>query len=293
MILVDLSGVGYHTLIDLYKDGGRPELPEVERILIKYIKNLEEYHGPTFGKVIICIDSKPYWRSDIHKGYKQQRKAQQVKTDYNYDQCSQDIGEVASGLHEVVPYDILSVANMEADDLIAVLSLKDEEKILIISSDKDLTQLQQYKQHVYQFSPYRDGLIFHHVVEYNLLEHIAKGDRGDGIPNIFSPLDFFMNPTGARQKSVSEAILAELTEYYPDNLENCPLLENGILERFKENETLVDLREIPKNLVDLVLKHYEAESKREKEDNTDALFSPFEDESEYTETIEQAKKVKL
>ena len=80
---------------------------------------------------------------------------------------------------------------VEADDIIAILTqhayiLAPDEKILIVSGDKDFQQLQRY-ENVTQYSPNVNKFIEPDGgAESFLKEHILKGDKADGIPNVLS-----------------------------------------------------------------------------------------------------------
>ena len=82
----------------------------------------------------------------------------------------------------------LHVEKCEADDIIATLvAMREEDKYLIISGDKDFIQLQHYGD-VYQYSPMLKSFMGENVdPETFLREQIIKGDRSDGVPNILSP----------------------------------------------------------------------------------------------------------
>ena len=67
------------------------------------------------------------------------------------------------------------------------------EDILIISSDKDFQQLQSFGN-IKQYSPaHREYLVCENP-EWYLSNHIIRGDSSDGIPNILSDDDTFINP---------------------------------------------------------------------------------------------------
>ena len=93
-----------------------------------------------------------------------------------------------------------------------------------------------------------------------LREHILKGDRSDGIPNIFSPDDTFI--TAKRQKPMRKVMLSELTEamnkWEPENLfqlAKCP--RDTWIRNWQRNETLIDLSKIPQDIMGEILKEYE------------------------------------
>ena len=81
--------------------------------------------------------------------------------------------------------------------------------LLIISGDHDFNQLQKYK-HVKQFSPVQKKFIKPDSTPQRIiLEHIIKGDKGDGIPNVLTSDDAIVQ--GERQRPVSSKKLEEWT----------------------------------------------------------------------------------
>lgn len=89
-------------------------------------------------------------------------------------------------------------------------------------------------------------------VEQYLTEHILKGDRGDGVPNVLSPDNSIVD--GIRQKKMTEKRLTELSGV---NLVGC---DEETLQRIKRNQTLIDLRNVPSDLADQILSEYDREA---------------------------------
>ena len=88
-----------------------------------------------------------------------------------------------------------------------------DEKILILSGDKDFGQLQKFAK-VSQFSPMRkEFLTVDDPIKY-LKEQILRGDKGDGVPNFLSPSDTFVS--GARQVPLSKAKVSSWIEMEPE-----------------------------------------------------------------------------
>ena len=88
--------------------------------------------------------------------------------------------------------------------MILLLSYKmqEEDKYLIVSGDKDFIQLHHYGD-VYQFSPILKGYIGEQIDPIQFLhEQIIKGDRSDGIPNVLSDDNVFIE--GRRQRPLSK-----------------------------------------------------------------------------------------
>jgi len=83
-----------------------------------------------------------------------------------------------------------------------------------------------------------------------LLEHIIRGDRGDGIPNILSPDNTFV--AGERQKVInSKKIKAWLDD-------RDLLLEDDTAKRgWYRNKMLIDLNSVPDDLEKQILETFD------------------------------------
>lgn len=145
------------------------------------------------------------------------------------------------------------VEGAEADDIIGTLVHKYnqyEKEILILSSDKDFMQLQIYNN-VKQYSPVHKKFIRTADAELYLKEHIIKGDRGDGIPNVASPDSVFV--TGGRQKPMRKKLIEQIAN---TNVFTAADVSEEIKRNFARNKQLVDLTETPKELQDEIVSAY-------------------------------------
>jgi len=152
---------------------------------------------------------------------------------------------------------ILEMKGFEADDIIATLSkylqteetipagmngmFEEKQNVMIISSDKDFIQLQQY-DNVKQFSPIAKKFITDKDPKSYLDEHILRGDKSDGIPNILSDDNVFVEER--RQIPLTKKKIAELDM---DNLSE----SNNY--RYSRNKTLIDLSCIPERIEEKIL----------------------------------------
>ncbi len=283
MLLLDLSGVACAKPITLYYEGVKPPIEDVRNVLIGDIQNYEKLYSKNFGRMVVCIDSKPYWRSEVHPSYKQNRTKAKAKSDIDWDAFGADVNQINIDLIEYSNYIIIDLKGAEADDVIAVLTeyaIAKDEPVAIISSDKDMMQLQVRHKNVYQFSPNRNKLLTLDNTEYDLLSHLLKGDVSDCIPNVFSPDNHFMiEGDKPRQKSISKKIIAEVREYFPDNLDNCELLASA-LTRFKQNQVLIDTTFIPEELQKTIVSTFKRKSCIHKDHRVDELLSEFDGEEE-------------
>jgi hypothetical protein len=284
LMLADLSGIAYHVLINYYLDGGKPPIEDVRNALFRDLENYVKLHGETFGRLVVCVDSKPYWRTSIQAAYKLNRLKARSGSTTNIEAFYADLKSLVADIVEYTDYICLEVATAEADDTIAVLCqhiTSQGGKILIISSDKDMIQLQARHADVYQFSPNRNKLLTLDNTEYDLLPHILKGDVGDGIPNVFSVEGFYMiEGDKPRQQAITKKIVAEVREYFPDTLHLCPLLSKADLVRFRQNRQLIDTSYTPETLVHDIKWAYIRAKDVHQEHRVEELLSPFEAEEE-------------
>lgn len=87
------------------------------------------------------------------------------------------------------------------------------------------------------------------VREY-LKEHIIRGDRGDGIPNILSSVGSFRTKT--RQKSIKKTMIAEWKDKSILEFADTP----EMIDRYKLNKALIDLREVPDNIQSEIIEKF-------------------------------------
>jgi transcription initiation factor IIE alpha subunit len=92
-----------------------------------------------------------------------------------------------------------------------------------------------------------------------MIEHVVKGDSGDGIPNIMSADDVFMK--GERQKSVSSK---RLQEFVDNGFIACKTDEER--RNWQRNTTLVNFKHIPEDIKQTVMEAFEVKPKADKND---------------------------
>jgi 5'-3' exonuclease len=213
-----------------------------------YVKKFKATHGP---EVIIACDNKKYWRRDVFPFYKAHRKKNRDASGHDWNSIFEVLNKIREELKNHSPYKVIDVDTAEADDVIAVLATKysASEKIMILSSDKDFAQLQKFTN-VEQYSPILKKAIKEPLPSVQLKQLIIRGDKGDGIPNILSKDDTFIE--GTRQKPITEAKIINWLNQEPNEFCNEEMLRN-----FKRNEMLIDLTQIPEPLKQSILDTYE------------------------------------
>lgn len=264
MIIVDYSQTIISNLMAELK--GRTdvdiELPLLRHMVINTIRSYNTKFKEDFGPLVIACDSKEkYWRKEYFQYYKSNRKKDREASGYDWNLIFEAINTIKSELKENFPYKVLEVPGAEADDIIATLCkwsrLNSQEPVLIISGDHDFFQLQEYKK-IKQFSPIKNKFIkAERPAPELVLEHIIKGDRGDGIPNVLSEDDSII--TGTRQKKIMQIKLDEWLKdpsTMPDN--------ESFIRNFHRNKQLVDLSMIPKHIESEIINMFENYNKNDK-----------------------------
>lgn len=259
MILVDLNQVMISNLMmqpGLKADGIDENM--IRHMVLNSIRMYNVKFGGKYGEMIICTDDKKYWRRDVFPYYKASRKKARAESPYDWNLIFETLNKVRDEIRENFPYKVIQIDKTEADDVIGTIchangkELKNEndEKILILSSDKDFMQLQKFVN-VEQYSPIAKKFLKETSPVKFLREHIIKGDRGDGIPNILSSDDTFI--TEARQKPVIEKKLNIWVTQNPEDFCDATMLKN-----YRRNESLIDLSKVPVEFSDKILDAYRA-----------------------------------
>lgn len=255
MLLIDFNQVVISNF--MVQTGSHASMPLDEDLLRHMILNTIRLNRNKFsdkyGELVICCDSKKYWRRDMFPYYKASRKKDREKSDVDWSTMFNTLTKVREELQETFPYTTLHIEGTEADDIIGTLVHAyhaREDNILILSSDKDFMQLQKYKN-VKQYSPIHKKFIRTADPERYLKEHIIKGDRGDGIPNIASPDSVFVS--SGRQKPVRKKLIESILDGNNINLETEELQRN-----WNRNKMLVDLSMIPDDIKDTIINKYES-----------------------------------
>ena len=246
MIIVDFSQVAISTL--MAELGGRTDVP-IEKDLIRHmvINNLRSHRAKfkdEFGELVIATDNKHYWRKDKFEYYKANRKKARQDSGLDWKLIFDTLTEIKAELSQFFPYPVLDIDGAEADDIIAILSLwtqTNPEPVLILSGDHDFIQLQKY-DNVKQYAPVQKKWIKpEQKINHYLMEHIVKGDKGDGIPNILSPDDVFI--IGERQKPVTAKKLEGWIDIDPDAFHM--YVEETLARNFQRNRYLIEFDYIP------------------------------------------------
>ena len=255
MILVDMNQISLASVmmnLNITKrDSVEPGM--VRHMILNSLRNYRQMFSEEYGEFIICYDSKHYWRRDVFPEYKAGRKKSRETSSHDWDDIFNFLNAFKQEMIDYMPYKVLEVYGAEADDIIATLCHEfeyDHGKTLILSGDKDFIQLQKYKN-VTQYSPITKKFIGGDDPQRFLAEHILRGDSSDGIPNVLSPDNTFVD--GLRQRPLSKRKVATwIDNEIEDSLPNDEALRN-----YQRNEKLIDLSKSPNNLFTDIIKEYQ------------------------------------
>lgn len=225
----------------------------MRHMIISSLRTYRMKFKDQYGELVICCDNRHYWRKKIFPYYKGKRKEDQEKSELDWKAIYEYMTLIKQELKENLPYPVIEVEGVEADDIIATIikhhtENMEQEKFLILSRDKDFLQLQRYSN-VTQYDPIGGAYMKHPAPALYLKEHIIRGDRGDGIPNILSPANALMDDI--RQKSIFEKKLAVWLQQEPSQF-----CDEAALARYKENESLIDLSKIPEDVHNSIMEEY-------------------------------------
>jgi 5'-3' exonuclease len=186
----------------------------VRHMVLNAIRSYKQKFGEEYGEIVIACDNQTYWRREYFQYYKAGRKKAREESGFDWKTIFEAINLIRSEIEVFFPYKVMNVPGAEADDIIAVLAewsqtndtssvLFDEPKpFLVLSGDHDFIQLQKY-ENIKQFSPVQKKFVKPDISpEKYIFEHIIRGDKGDGVPNVLSDDDSIV--TGTRQKAIRQ-----------------------------------------------------------------------------------------
>jgi len=243
MILVDMNQISLASMMmHLHMSKSKePDGNMVRHMILNSLRMYRTRFSSEYGELVLCYDSKHYWRRDYFPEYKSGRRKTREKDDKNWDEIFLCLNEIKDELRENLPYKFLEVYGAEADDIIGILCSTISEEIMIISGDKDFIQLQKFPN-VKQFSPITKKSVNGANPGGYLKEHIFKGDTSDGIPNVLSPDNTFTD--GLRQKPLGKKKIASWMEHNFDDV--AP--NDEVKRNYQRNKKLIDLAYTPDEL---------------------------------------------
>tara|TARA_Y100000996_G_scaffold308145_1_gene244815 strand:+ start:182 stop:1018 length:837 start_codon:yes stop_codon:yes gene_type:complete len=248
MILIDFSQTIIAGLMaQLKANDGEMSEDLLRHMIINSLRNYQKRYAEEYGEIVLCTDAANPWRRDFYPHYKANRKKARDNDDMDWTLIFDTLHKVKMEIKENFPYRYMFVENAEADDIIAVLCRTTNEKVLIVSGDKDFQQLHKY-DYVKQWSPNLNKFVVQDRPEEFLKEHTLRGDKSDGIPNILSNDNCMVE--GIRQTPLRKPVF---DAYMRMTIES----DDKYYRNYLRNQTLIDFDFIPEDVESRILKEYE------------------------------------
>ena len=257
MIIVDINQIMISNLMVQINGRNAVELNEdlVRHMVLNSLRGHNKKFRKEYGEMVIACDSKNVWRREIFPNYKAGRKATREKSQHDWDAIFSMLHTIKDEIRSFLPYKVIELETAEADDIIATLVKRiqnqvgpnHEKKVLILSGDKDFIQL--HGPNVKQYNPVLNKFVGkgEDPVIY-IKEHILKGDRSDGIPNVLSDDNVFIE--GRRQRPLSKKkIDAWVNEVFMTFTEEEQ-------KNYSRNRRLIDLSCIPPELEEKIINEF-------------------------------------
>ena len=240
----------------------------VRSVTISSLCGLLRTFEEDWRNLIIASDSNS-WRNEHYKYYKANRKKSKRDSHIDFKRAIEFFGEFSKELRELLPGPVIKIYGCEADDIIGTLALKlsEEERVIIVSRDKDFIQL--YRENIWLYDPFKKDFVEEVKVGTEkmiiktqkdarkyLMYQILMGDSCDGVPNLKSDDDVFVNPTKRQRpfgiKTIKKQVqtkddLKKLVDQYYDN--------------WYRNKLMIDLTQIPTEYKEQIIDQYEKQIK--------------------------------
>jgi 5'-3' exonuclease len=255
MILVDMNQISLASIMMHLHMQKEKQVDEnmVRHMILNSLRMYRSRFVSEFGELVLCYDSRHYWRRDYFPEYKHSRRKGRESDSKNWNEIFGCLNKIKEEIKDNMPYKFLEVYGAEADDIIATLCSESADEVMILSGDKDFIQLQIYPN-VKQYSPITKKMINGLNPDDYLKEHVLKGDTSDGVPNVLSPDNSFVD--GIRQKPLSKKkITAMIDGDFPND---------EIKRNYQRNKTLIDLGCAPDELRTEILNIYKEAPQNER-----------------------------
>ena len=253
MIIVDINQIMISNLMVQISGRNKVELNEdlVRHMVLNSLRAHNKKFRKEYGEMVIACDSKNVWRREIFPNYKAGRKANREKSEHDWDSIFSMLHDIKNEIRTFLPYKVIEIETAEADDIIATLVKRNKRivapnhkrNVLILSGDKDFIQL--HNENVRQYNPVLSKFVGKgENPSIYIKEHILKGDRSDGIPNILSDDNVFIE--GRRQRPLSKKKINSWVE------EVFMTFTEEEQKNYDRNRKLIDLSCIPHELEDKI-----------------------------------------
>ena len=265
LILVDFNNVCYQVvfskwLSEKYKGHTKANIngehfEELVRDSLKLtfhkVMNILEWNQNSQTDILFAKDGYKLWRKErLFKEYKAHRKGVRDASPVDFPLVFMVFDRIWTELKAVLPFRFITIEHIETDDIIYETIMKEYDNydsFQIYSTDGDFRQLLRHKK-VELYNPKMRKFITVDDPEFDLFEKIVRGDKSDGIPNIYA------DSIQERQKPI---FTTRVKNWYDDKNEFKEFLKTQpkeVQKRFVRNKRLIDMRDIPIDVSDEIEK---------------------------------------
>lgn len=252
-LLFDASNILQRTFFASWQMNGNRE-DVINLALHNAITTLNKYFNKFQPNNVICVFDRPNWRKvytksdlciskQIYKGTRRQNMTpvEQMR----YEEFLDHIAQFETFIKNYTYFISLAKEMLEADDIIAgYCEVYSEDRVIIISADKDLIQTMKFPN-VVLIDPATDKVRECDDVNWFMFLKCFRGDRGDNVANAFPKV----RETKLRIAYEDEfAFNNILNETWTNHLGT--LMRVGDL--YEENRLLMDLYNQPANIKKLI-----------------------------------------
>lgn len=252
MVLIDFSQIA---LSNIFMQNLTDE-NMIRHMILNSLRMYNKKHRNEYGQMVICVDSSS-WRKKYFPQYKANRKTGRDTSTLDWDEIFRIINQLVEDLRNNFPYKVVKVDGAEADDIIGALVMNTQEfgrhePVMIISADKDFAQLQRY-DNVKQWSPIQKKAVVEKNPRKFLFEHIIRGDKSDGVPNVLSPDNSLVE--NLRQSPITQKKIDTWLESF-DSLDT--VMDSETYRNYMRNKKMIDLHEMPAELQEQIINTYDS-----------------------------------
>jgi hypothetical protein len=252
MILIDYNAVAISTFL---ASKVLPTEDSMRHMILNQIRIYRIKFQREYGEICIVADNGTNnFRREIFPQYKAKRKKTRNESKVDWNEVYRCTDLVRDDIRDNFPYKVIHQEGCEADDAIAQLCYETQEfgkhePVMIISGDKDFLQLQTMKN-VKQYSTVTKKFLVEPNPRLFLADHILKGDSSDGVPNVLSDDNVFVDER--RQNTLTAKKKAML-------MEDPSALGDEVLRNIHRNRKLIDLKECPEVVKQDIINNYDSQ----------------------------------
>lgn len=269
ILVFDMNNIISRTFFSLnYKKEKltQEDLQNTVKTIFANLTNLTHKFNIPKSETYCVFDSKePSWRKLLTEDYKGKRESNEY--------LSKVIEYFVTHSQKTFGFNQIQISGVEADDIIAYMSIYDKSKepIIIITNDKDLFQL-RLEHNVQIFDTKANDFIKDNPVEI-LVQKIILGDKGDNVKSILENIEtsiqygdkkiekLFENEfnLGETVSSMCNKALEDIISRYTKKKIEPEIIESNkikLIENIHKNENLVSFYKLPEEVLSKIGRVY-------------------------------------